>query len=94
MATKTATFSADGTIDLGQMVNPIFTVSGATWGSGSLVLKIDGVAIRAADTADFVGILADTGGRAMHFSATLSGSSGPDIDLQIVYSQSQGRAVI
>jgi hypothetical protein len=92
MATKTATFSADGTIDLGIMIDPIFTVDGATWGSGTLKIKIEGVVMHAGYTADFYGELYDTCGRPMHFSATLSGSSSPDIDLTAVYVQERGRA--
>ena len=93
MATKTATFAADGTIDLGVMVDPVFTVDGGTWGSGTLKIKIDGVIMDSGNTEDFYGQLYETGGRAMHFSATLSGSSSPDIDLQVVFVQERGRAV-
>lgn len=92
MATKTATFTADGTIDLGVMIDPIFTVDGATWGGGTLKIKIDGVVVDSAITADFYGQMYDTTGRPMHFSATLSGSSSPDIDLVAVYVQERGRA--
>ena len=92
MATKTATFSADGTIDLGVMSDPVFTVDGGTWGSGTLKIKIEGVVMHAGYTADFYGELYDTCGRPMHFTATLSGATGPSISLKAVYVQERGRA--
>lgn len=93
MATKTANFTANTTIDLGVMANPIFTVDGGTWGSGILKIKIDGVVMDEGYAADFYGKLYDTQGAPMKFSATMTGGSSQDIDLQVVFTKEAGRAV-
>jgi len=92
MATKEYNFTTNTTVDLGVMVNPVITCTG-TWGSGTVVLNVDGVRISDAYTANFYGELIDTSGRAMKISATMTGGTAQDLDLTCMFVREQGRAV-
>jgi hypothetical protein len=85
MQSRTAAFTADGTKDLGLMIDPVISVQGGTWGSGTLKIYFDGVLVDAGNTADFAGTIYDSCGRLTKVTAILTGSTDPELTVTALY---------
>jgi hypothetical protein len=75
------TLSADGTYTMPSAIkNPTYQLTGGTWGSGTVVVKANGVAIAGASyTAAMSAPVQFQAERAVQLEFVLTGSTGPSI---------------